>query len=447
MNLTGKLEGLDPILVQNLGKLASMYGKPVNVYSGRRTTAEQQVLYDMYKAGTGNLAAVPGTSEHESGLSADADVNDFTDDQLAKAGLYRTAEGEAWHVSHIPRNKGGASMQPINMQDMFSGKNYNIPTDYNYPKVVPEDFYNQMAQKPIANSKAMAQRAMVDMLPILANMYKGATYNDSANNAAKVITDMISGGAAARGEEGNIQNQMTQRGNMAEILKLIGQSKNPQEMAGLVSAGKPFGGSEISPSIIGASTVSPAQMIHGNMQAATAQMGQSGDMAKMIQAKQLADDHNTIQRDNLKYQRELMTNNATITAKQELIKAQEKAQKTLYDIQMDIEKNGIDDKSKAALYDGSIPLMIESLKYAPHTASKRIYNGYVKYHGNDTGLNKELAKYNMKMDKEGNLIALSSTPKAETPVAPKPSTAPANNTKPQVPMQSLEAILKGLMGD
>jgi hypothetical protein len=38
---------------------------------GSRSTAKQKVLYDMYLAGKGNLAAKPGTSWHETGLAVD----------------------------------------------------------------------------------------------------------------------------------------------------------------------------------------------------------------------------------------------------------------------------------------------------------------------------------------------------------------------------------------
>lgn len=41
------------------------------VTSSYRSTAEQQVLYDRYRAGTGPLAAKPGTSEHERGQALD----------------------------------------------------------------------------------------------------------------------------------------------------------------------------------------------------------------------------------------------------------------------------------------------------------------------------------------------------------------------------------------
>lgn len=43
------------------------WGLDLLITSGIRTRAEQQALYDAWKAGTGNLAAAPGQSNHEGG--------------------------------------------------------------------------------------------------------------------------------------------------------------------------------------------------------------------------------------------------------------------------------------------------------------------------------------------------------------------------------------------
>ena len=56
-------------------KLAAAFekatGETLHVRSGLRTRAEQQRLWDLYKAGKGNLAARPGTSRHEKGNALD----------------------------------------------------------------------------------------------------------------------------------------------------------------------------------------------------------------------------------------------------------------------------------------------------------------------------------------------------------------------------------------
>ena len=46
-------------------------GQDLLVTDGLRTYAEQAALYAKYKAGTGNLAAPPGTSKHETGRALD----------------------------------------------------------------------------------------------------------------------------------------------------------------------------------------------------------------------------------------------------------------------------------------------------------------------------------------------------------------------------------------
>jgi hypothetical protein len=70
--LRGELSGLHPTLTTTLDALAVDLGRPIRVISGWRTRHEQKVLYDRFIAGTGNLAAVPGTSNHEAGWAADA---------------------------------------------------------------------------------------------------------------------------------------------------------------------------------------------------------------------------------------------------------------------------------------------------------------------------------------------------------------------------------------
>jgi len=72
--LVGKYE-LTPAASAAYNSLAAAYKKAgfgnLSVISGGRTYAEQQRLYQMYLNGTGNLAAKPGTSVHESGRAVD----------------------------------------------------------------------------------------------------------------------------------------------------------------------------------------------------------------------------------------------------------------------------------------------------------------------------------------------------------------------------------------
>lgn len=101
----GDLSGLHPTLTDTLDALAVDIGRPIRVISGWRTRHEQTVLYDRFIAGTGNLAAVPGTSNHEAGWAADAYVDGVALADVAgaatrarKLGLAFPVAGEAWHV-------------------------------------------------------------------------------------------------------------------------------------------------------------------------------------------------------------------------------------------------------------------------------------------------------------------------------------------------------------
>lgn len=77
-------------------------GVDLQISSSYRSRQEQEVLYAKYKAGTGNLAAKPGTSNHESGLAID-----FKNTKGAYSWLAKNAErfgmknlpGEPWHYS------------------------------------------------------------------------------------------------------------------------------------------------------------------------------------------------------------------------------------------------------------------------------------------------------------------------------------------------------------
>lgn len=84
--------------VQALLLVANRDGVRVTVTSTRRSRDEQAKLYEAWRNGTGNLAAAPGTSKHETG-----DAIDFGGDldlvaKLAPTfGLKATVPGEPWH--------------------------------------------------------------------------------------------------------------------------------------------------------------------------------------------------------------------------------------------------------------------------------------------------------------------------------------------------------------
>lgn len=97
---------VDP-LASRLLQLLELFGGRVLVASGRRSYAEQRVLWNRYVAG-GNLAARPGTSLHERGAAADLRIVDdavaWRDVHTIAAtyGMHFPIPGEAWHVEADP---------------------------------------------------------------------------------------------------------------------------------------------------------------------------------------------------------------------------------------------------------------------------------------------------------------------------------------------------------
>ncbi len=104
-NVTGKTEGLDPELLRRLDAVGRELGQKLDVISGHRSYEKQAELYQAYLNGTGNLAAKPGTSNHEHGGAADVYVNgvaladvDGAREIAARHGLHFPVGGESWHV-------------------------------------------------------------------------------------------------------------------------------------------------------------------------------------------------------------------------------------------------------------------------------------------------------------------------------------------------------------
>lgn len=90
--------------VQAMIAAANSDGTTVQVTSGFRTMADQQRLYDKYRAGTGNLAAEPGRSNHQNGIAIDFNVSsqngrvfEWLTKNAWKYGFIRTVSRERWH--------------------------------------------------------------------------------------------------------------------------------------------------------------------------------------------------------------------------------------------------------------------------------------------------------------------------------------------------------------
>jgi LysM repeat protein len=78
---------------------------PAGPLSAYRSYAQQLYLYDLYIAGQGDLAALPGTSSHEYGTAldlADPSMRTVVDQIGASYGWAKTeAPQEWWHVSYV----------------------------------------------------------------------------------------------------------------------------------------------------------------------------------------------------------------------------------------------------------------------------------------------------------------------------------------------------------
>ena len=77
------MNGLVPQVKRALA-FAKTHGWGGSVTSGFRTYAQQAALYAAYKNGTGNLAAPPGSSNHEGGQAVDV-----TDTEAFQAAMTR----------------------------------------------------------------------------------------------------------------------------------------------------------------------------------------------------------------------------------------------------------------------------------------------------------------------------------------------------------------------
>lgn len=98
--LSGSSSGLNPEFLRRFNRYNDSLGGKFRIVSGFRTRAQQQKLYDLYQSGQGNLAARPGTSQHERGLAIDHAPSSTSGDRGVASGfrLRYPVRGEPWHV-------------------------------------------------------------------------------------------------------------------------------------------------------------------------------------------------------------------------------------------------------------------------------------------------------------------------------------------------------------
>jgi hypothetical protein len=100
---------LDSSIVANFDAMvaaAKKDGVNLQINSAHRSRAEQERLYAAYLNGTGNLAAKPGTSNHEKGQAIDFKNTPGAYDWLAKNAEkygFKNLPGEPWHYSPTGR--------------------------------------------------------------------------------------------------------------------------------------------------------------------------------------------------------------------------------------------------------------------------------------------------------------------------------------------------------
>jgi D-alanyl-D-alanine carboxypeptidase len=104
------LERLDNY--QTMAKAAASDGVTIAIESGFRTYAEQEYLYKLYKLNPKkyNLAAEPGTSNHQDGQAFDLNAGGFDGHPVydwlktlgPKFGFIRTVNNEPWHWEYRP---------------------------------------------------------------------------------------------------------------------------------------------------------------------------------------------------------------------------------------------------------------------------------------------------------------------------------------------------------
>lgn len=95
--------------------------RPTGSKSSYRTYVQQVELYAMYKAGTGNLAAVPGYSNHGWGLAVDVasqemrSIIDRIGEKYGWAKKWSDAPSEWWHIKWKEGSWTGADPGPIGL--------------------------------------------------------------------------------------------------------------------------------------------------------------------------------------------------------------------------------------------------------------------------------------------------------------------------------------------
>jgi LAS superfamily LD-carboxypeptidase LdcB len=115
-----KINDLDPrfaSLVWQLLSNASAQGTDFEIVSGRRSTAEQQRLWDN-RASNPNPVAVPGTSLHEKGLAIDVRI---TRGSLNTLGTLAESLGMTWGARWAHKDPGHFQLDNVASPEVLDG--------------------------------------------------------------------------------------------------------------------------------------------------------------------------------------------------------------------------------------------------------------------------------------------------------------------------------------
>jgi LAS superfamily LD-carboxypeptidase LdcB len=90
---------------ERMQRAAAKDGVDLVIWSGFRSNSAQRDLYARYRKHDGNLAALPGYSNHQSGKALDIKLDDKTygwlHDHAATYGFTRTVRSEPWHWEYV----------------------------------------------------------------------------------------------------------------------------------------------------------------------------------------------------------------------------------------------------------------------------------------------------------------------------------------------------------
>lgn len=128
--MAATLTGVNSQLVAAFNAMVAASPYQLGISSGFRSRDEQQRLYDAYLRGEGNLAAKPGSSNHESGFAIDIDYpNDnrsaaaaWVRANAARFGLALPVRGEDWHLELAGKGKRAGGLDDDTLR-------YNLAAD------------------------------------------------------------------------------------------------------------------------------------------------------------------------------------------------------------------------------------------------------------------------------------------------------------------------------